>query len=59
MLVLKQLLQVDFSIVKEAHLQVAICRQSDPVAPTTEVLAHGANVAELALVARYFVTFRS
>ena len=45
------LLQVDFSVVEKADLQIAIRRQSYAIAAPTKVLAHAANKTKLALVA--------
>ena len=45
------LLQIDFSVIEKADLQVAISRKSYAIAAPTKVLAHAAYKTKLALVA--------
>ena len=45
-------LQVYLTIVKETNLQIAVCCDSHPVAPTAEVITHWADKAHRPLVPR-------
>ena len=56
---IKHLLQIYFSIVKEANFQVPVCCESNSITSTAEVLTHAAYVAKLALITLNAVAFRS
>ena len=45
--------EIDFSIVKEADLQITISCYSHPVAASAEVITHGTDKAQLSLISRY------
>ena len=53
------LLQIDFSVVEKADLQVAIRRQSYAIAAPTKVLAHRTYESNLAFIARNLVPLAS
>lgn len=50
--------QRDFRVAKEAHLQVSIGRDAQPVAAAAKVLRHGRDEANLAAEARHSVRLR-
>lgn len=50
--------QADFRVAKQTHLEIAVGSYSDAVAPRAEVVRHGSDKADAALVRRDVIVFR-